>query len=146
MEIVLWLKIKSWLIDWKGGAQRFQNSFRGKGKTLVGIWWGVILTVQKLLFSGGNEHCGIFLMRDSGGMKSKFFTSRGGLSLHTPSRESSGLDRVLIFEGGCSFNLYNLIFQRLICKIISIHFLWFDDWTLKEWKAAKVQNYSVSAY
>ena len=44
------------------------------------------------------------------------------------------------------FNLFNFIFQRLIWTMISIHFLWFDYWTLKEWKTAKVQNHSVSAY
>ena len=36
------------------------------------------------------------------------------------------------------FNLYNFIFQRLIWEMISIHFLlWFDYWTLKEWKLQK---------
>ena len=44
------------------------------------------------------------------------------------------------------FNLYNFIFQRLIWKIISVYFLWFDYWTLKESKTAKVQNHSVSAH
>ena len=28
----------------------------------------------------------------------------------------------------------------------SIYFLWFDDWTLKEWKTANLQNHSVSEY
>ena len=41
------------------------------------------------------------------------------------------------------FNLHNFIFQRLIWKMISVYFLWFDYWTLKEWKTAKVQNHSV---
>ena len=27
--------------------------------------------------------------------------------------------------------------------MISVYFLWFDYWTLKEWKTAKVQNHSV---
>ena len=40
------------------------------------------------------------------------------------------------------FNLYNFIFRRLI----SVYFLWFDYWTFKEWKTAKVQNRSVAAY
>ena len=44
------------------------------------------------------------------------------------------------------FNLYNFIFQISFWKMMSIHILWFDYWTLKEWKAAKVQNHSVSAY
>ena len=45
------------------------------------------------------------------------------------------------------FNLYNFIFQRLIWKMISVYFLWFDYyWTLKEYKTSKVQNHSVSAY
>ena len=44
------------------------------------------------------------------------------------------------------FNLYNFIFQRLIWKMISVYFLWFDHWTLKEWSTAKVQNHFVSAY
>ena len=43
-------------------------------------------------------------------------------------------------------NFYNLIFQRLILKMISIYFLCFDCWTLKEWKTAKVQNQSVATY
>ena len=30
--------------------------------------------------------------------------------------------------------------------MISVYFLWFDYWTLKEWKTAKVQNNSVFAY
>ena len=42
------------------------------------------------------------------------------------------------------FNLHNFIFQRLIWKMISVYFLWFDYWTLKEWKTAKVQNHSVA--
>ena len=29
--------------------------------------------------------------------------------------------------------------------MISVYFLWFDYWTLKEWKTAKVQNHSVAA-
>ena len=37
------------------------------------------------------------------------------------------------------------IIQKLICKMISAYFLWFDNWTLKEWKLAEVQNHSVSA-
>ena len=45
----------------------------------------------------------------------------------------------------CMFNLYNFIFQRLIWKMISVSFLCFDYWTLREWKTAKVQNRSVSA-
>ena len=44
------------------------------------------------------------------------------------------------------FSFYNFIFQRLIWKAISVYFLWFDYWILKERKAAKVQNHSVSAY
>ena len=43
------------------------------------------------------------------------------------------------------FNLNNSIFQRLIW-MIRVYFLWFDYWFLKEWKTAKVQNYSVAAY
>ena len=30
--------------------------------------------------------------------------------------------------------------------MIRVYFLWFDYWFLKEWKTAKVQNYSVAAY
>ena len=30
--------------------------------------------------------------------------------------------------------------------MISVYFLWFDHWTLKEWSTAKVQNHFVSAY
>ena len=44
------------------------------------------------------------------------------------------------------FNLYNFIFERLIWKMISVYFLWFDYWTLKEWKTAKIKNHSVAAY
>ena len=44
------------------------------------------------------------------------------------------------------FNLYNFIFQRSIWKMMSIHILWFDYWTLKEWNTEKVQNHSVSAH
>ena len=44
------------------------------------------------------------------------------------------------------FNLHNFIFQILLWKMISVFFLWFDYWTLKEWKAAKVQNLYVSGY
>ena len=35
------------------------------------------------------------------------------------------------------FNLHNFIFQRLIWKMISVYFIWFDYWTLKEWKLQK---------
>ena len=31
-------------------------------------------------------------------------------------------------------------------NMISVHFLWFDYWTLGEWKSSKVQNHSVSVY
>ena len=44
------------------------------------------------------------------------------------------------------FNLYNFIFQRLIWKAISVSFLYFHYWILKEWKAGKVENLYVSAY
>ena len=44
------------------------------------------------------------------------------------------------------FSLYYFIFQKLIWKAISVYFLWFHYWILKEWKAAEVQNHSVSAY
>ena len=44
------------------------------------------------------------------------------------------------------FSLYYFIFQRLIWKAIRIYFLWFHYWIIKEWKAAKVENHSVSAY
>ena len=44
------------------------------------------------------------------------------------------------------FSLYYFIFQRLIWKAISVYFLWFHYWILKEWKAAKVENHSVWAY
>ena len=30
--------------------------------------------------------------------------------------------------------------------MISVYFLWFDFWTLKEWKTTEVQNHSVLAY
>ena len=43
-------------------------------------------------------------------------------------------------------SLYNFIFQRLISKMINVHFIWFGYWILKEWKTAKVQNHSVPAY
>ena len=46
----------------------------------------------------------------------------------------------------CMFSFYNFIFQRLIRRAISVYFLWFDYWILKEWKTAKVQNHSVLAY
>ena len=42
--------------------------------------------------------------------------------------------------------LTDLIFQRLIWKMIAVYFLWFDYWTVKEWKTAKVHNHSVAAY
>ena len=29
--------------------------------------------------------------------------------------------------------------------MISVYFLWFDYWTLKEWKTEKVENHSVAA-
>ena len=38
------------------------------------------------------------------------------------------------------FNLYNIIFEILIWKVISVYFLWFDYWTLKE--CEKLQKYS----
>ena len=41
------------------------------------------------------------------------------------------------------FSFYNFIFQRLIWKEISVSFLWFDYWILKEWKTAKGQNHSI---
>ena len=44
------------------------------------------------------------------------------------------------------FNRHNFIFQRLIWIMISVYFIWFGYWTLKEWKTAKVQNHSVAAY
>ena len=44
------------------------------------------------------------------------------------------------------FNLYNFFFERFIWKMIGVLFLWFDCWTLKEWKTAKAQNHSVSPY
>ena len=44
------------------------------------------------------------------------------------------------------FNLHNFIFQRLIWKMISVYFLWFDYWTLKELVTAKVQNHSAAGY
>ena len=44
------------------------------------------------------------------------------------------------------YNLYNFFFERFIWKMISAFFLWFDCWTLKEWKTAKAQNHSVSAF
>ena len=44
------------------------------------------------------------------------------------------------------FSLCNFIFQRLIWKELSVYFLRFHYWILKEWKAAKVENHSVSAY
>ena len=44
------------------------------------------------------------------------------------------------------FNLHNSIFQRLTWKAISVYFLCFHYWILKEWKAAKVENHYVSAY
>ena len=37
------------------------------------------------------------------------------------------------------FDLYNFIFQRIMWKMISAYFLWFDYWTLKTWKTAKLQ-------
>ena len=30
--------------------------------------------------------------------------------------------------------------------MISVYFLWFDYWTLKEWKTAKVENHFVTGY
>ena len=44
------------------------------------------------------------------------------------------------------FSLYYFVSQRLIWKAISIYFFWFHYWILKEWKAAKAGNRSVSAY
>ena len=44
------------------------------------------------------------------------------------------------------FSLYYFVSQKLIWKAISIYFLWFHYWILKEWKAAKAGNRSVSAY
>ena len=44
------------------------------------------------------------------------------------------------------FNINNFICQKLIWKMSSAYFLWFDYWPLKEWKTAKIQNNSVSAY
>ena len=41
------------------------------------------------------------------------------------------------------FTCYNFIFQRLIWKMVSVYFLCFNCWTLKEWKTAKIQNHSV---
>ena len=49
----------------------------------------------------------------------------------------------MIFFIGFIFNRHHFVFQRLIWKMISVYFLWFDYWTLKEWKTAKVQNHSV---
>ena len=43
------------------------------------------------------------------------------------------------------FNLYYFIFQRLIWKAITVCFLWFHYWIIKERKAAKLENHSVSA-
>ena len=44
------------------------------------------------------------------------------------------------------WSLYNFILQKLIWKMITVYFLWFDYWTFKEWKTAKVQNHSAAAY
>ena len=44
------------------------------------------------------------------------------------------------------FSFYYFIFHRLIWKAITVYFLWFHHWVLKEWKATKVENHSVSAY
>ena len=44
------------------------------------------------------------------------------------------------------FNIDHFFFRRLIRKIISVCFLWFDYWTLKGWNTGKVQNHFVSAY
>ena len=41
------------------------------------------------------------------------------------------------------FSFYYFIFQRLIWNVISVYFLWFYYWIIKEWKAAKVENLSV---
>ena len=38
------------------------------------------------------------------------------------------------------------MFQKLIWKMITVYFLWFGYWSLKEWKTAKVQNHSIEAY
>ena len=34
-------------------------------------------------------------------------------------------------------NVYDFIFKRLIWKMISVYFLWFHYWILKEWKLQK---------
>ena len=44
------------------------------------------------------------------------------------------------------WSLYNFILQKLIWKMITVYFLWFDYWTFKEWETAKVQNHSAAAY
>ena len=49
----------------------------------------------------------------------------------------------------CWFYIFYLLdfnSQRLIWKMISAYFLWFDNWTFKKLKTAKIQNHSVASY